>query len=99
MKARIYIAGKVTGLPWEPTVAKFAAAKLLLEARGVEAVNPIELVNDPHAPWEEAMRICLLALKDCTGIYMLPCSVDSRGAQIELQTAMELGISIDWSDE
>jgi hypothetical protein len=94
MNKTIYIAGKVTGLPPEPTAEKFKNAQIELEAKGFDVVNPIELVNDPKASWITAMATCLEALELCDAIFMLPCYADSIGAKIEHNTARKLGIQI-----
>lgn len=91
----VYIAGKVTGLKYEEVCVKFAAAQERLENRGFKVVNPMEIVPR-EATWSEAMRICLAALPECQMIYMLRCSVNSRGAKIELQRAIDLRLDLDW---
>jgi hypothetical protein len=90
MKKTIYIAGKVTGLEFEEVTQKFAAAEnMLIEQGWQKVVNPITLINNPSEEWHSAMEKCLFALKDCQAIYMLPCSVDSPGAKLELQYALD----------
>lgn len=84
----IYIAGKVTGLPYDEVLAKFNLAETIL-AKNWQVVNPIKVVNNPQEEWHAAMEKCLAALDQCEAIYMLPCSVDSPGAKIELQYALE----------
>jgi hypothetical protein len=90
----IYIAGKVTGVPVAIRTAKFEAAETMLQNRGFKTLNPIKLVKDPNTPWQEAMDICIQAVKACDSIYMLPCSTDSPGAKLELQIAMEMNKDI-----
>lgn len=91
---KIYIAGKVTGLPVAEYTQKFAEAAKEVEALGFIAVNPIEVVNDPNATWEGAMRLCIKALADCDGLYALPCTKNSKGATIELTLAANLRMPI-----
>lgn len=92
MKIKIYIAGKVTGEDPAQCAAKFKAAADELRAAGFEPVNPIELVNNPKASWCDAMKICIKALMDCTGVYLLPCHVKSVGALKERKLATDVGI-------
>ena len=89
MKKTIYIAGKVTGVPVDERTEKFQAAETMLQKRGWKTINPIKLVTDPSTSWHEAMDICFLALAKADAIYMLPCSVDSKGAQLELEFALQ----------
>jgi hypothetical protein len=93
----IYIAGKVTGLKPEVVAVKFAAAQEMWEDIGFKVVNPITLINNPNEPWNSAMEKCLTALGTCDAIYMLPCSVDSPGAKLELQRAIELNLDIHYN--
>ncbi len=94
MKKKIYIAGKVTGLPIAETTMKFGEAQKELESRGFEAVNPLAVVNDWHATWEDAMKKCIAALVTVDAVYLLPCARDSRGAKLEKQLAEHLGIPV-----
>ena len=79
---KVYIAGKVTGLPQQEVVDKFAKAQKDIEGMGFEVVNPIEVVSDFNAPWNEAMKMCVNALFECNAIVFLPCWTDSKGAQL-----------------
>ncbi|MBP4139647.1 DUF4406 domain-containing protein [Flavobacterium geliluteum] len=96
MKKKIYIAGKVTGEPIAQCTMKFGNAQKQIEALGFEVVNPLALVNDWKAPWHEAMKKCLKALIDCDGVLMLDDWHLSKGAKIELQLAISLGLSVQY---
>jgi nucleoside 2-deoxyribosyltransferase len=85
MKKKIYIAGKVTGLPQQEVIEKFANAKKAIEALGFEAVNPLEVVGDWQAPWNKAMRMCIAKLTECDAIALIPDWIDSKGARIEYE--------------
>lgn len=90
MQKTIYIAGKVTGVEPEACARKFEVVEIQIKARGYNVINPIKLVNDPNCSWQKAMKICLHAIKDVDGVFMLPCSDESDGAKIEHQYAIEL---------
>ncbi|GIZ10004.1 DUF4406 domain-containing protein [Flavobacterium sp. UMI-01] len=92
MKQKIYIAGKVTGLPQEECTMNFDVAQAAIEKIGYEAVNPLKVVNDWNASWEVAMRKCIAALMECDLILMLDNYTNSPGARIELDLAKRLGI-------
>lgn len=93
---KIYIAGKVTGLPQEEVVAKFAKAQQELQDMGYEAINPVEIVKTQaeafHTTWQKAMKLCIKALLDCEAVLLLPCWQYSVGAQIEQELADNLEI-------
>lgn len=94
MMKKIYIAGKVTGLPIEEVSDKFKAAQVELENQGFTAVNPLVVVNDPQANWNQAMKKCIGELVHCDAVYLLPCHINSPGAQFELQIAARLEIPV-----
>ncbi len=93
-KKKIYIAGKVTGLPQQEVVAKFAKAKQEIEGMGFEVVNPIEVVNDFATPWNEAMKLCIAALLECNAVVLLPCWKSSKGARLEKDSARSFGMEL-----
>ena len=94
MKKKIYIAGKVTGLPRRETFLKFKKAELAVAASGFSAINPIEVVNDENALWNVAMKACIKALIDCDAVLFLPCFINSKGAQIEFELAKDMDIKV-----
>jgi hypothetical protein len=97
---KIYISGKVTGLPRDYALAKFECTKQELLKLGFtedEIWNPTEHVNQ-DTTWQEAMDICMPALEDSTAIVMQADWIDSTGAQMELERATELGIFFYFED-
>ncbi len=96
-KQTIYIAGKVSGLPYTTVERKFATAANYCREQGFEPINPIEEVNDENAEWNAAMRICIRSLMTADAIMLLPCWVDSPGAILEYKLAARLGMPMyDW---
>lgn len=90
MKKKIYIAGKVTGLPQQEVVEKFAKAQKDIEEMGFEVVNPIVVVNDFETPWNKAMRMCIAGLTECDAIVLLPDWHESKGARLESDLSIAL---------
>lgn len=88
---RIYIAGPMTGYP-ELNFPAFHAEAARLRGFGFDVVSPAE-VNVPHpGGWELAMRADIAVLVTCDAIAYLPGWEKSRGAQLEHQIAMALGM-------
>ncbi len=89
----VYIAGKVTGLPYLPTVEKFNQAEQRLSKAGYKVVNPMKIVPE-ETTWQDAMKTCVAAISQCDCIYMLHDWKQSEGAVMELETALRLGLTV-----
>lgn len=90
---RIYIAGKMTGLP-ELNFPAFHAEAARLRALGHEVINPTEINPDQHMTWLECMRTDIAALVFCDAIQLLPGWQNSKGATLEHHIAERLGLHI-----
>ncbi len=95
---KIYIAGKITGLPKQQYIAKFTTAEIELTAAGHVTVNPCRLGIPDEATLEQALLVCLTHLRQCDAIYLLPCWQQSPGAVIERQYAIDHGLEIMYAD-
>lgn len=91
---RIYISGRITGLPYPIAVKRFAVAARRLRNLGHHPVNPIDNGLPRDATWAEYMRAGLATLRRCDGICMLRGWERSRGAQIERRAALKRGMPI-----
>lgn len=92
-KPVIYIAGKVTGLPWRDTYLKFTKAQIELEAQGYCVINPMNIVSR-SANWNDAMRICISYIPHADEMFLLRDYKDSKGAMFELEIAKFLELEI-----
>ena len=88
----------MTGLPEFNYPAFFAAEDIL---KGLypdaEFVNPARLdgdVNPKDLTWEFCLRRDLKILLDCTDLVLLPGWEKSKGANLELHVAKQVGIKI-----
>lgn len=90
---RWYVAGPMSGLPLLNFPA-FNAAAARIRALGHEAVNPAEVNPDPNMAWAEAMKRDIPELLKCDGVVMLPGWQSSRGARIEHNLAVQLGLRV-----
>jgi hypothetical protein len=90
---RVYLSGKMTGLP-DLGFAAFSRAAASLRASGYEVINPAELDAADAAPkeWHEYLRRDIAQLVTCDAIALLPNWTDSRGARLERHIAKELGM-------
>ena len=95
---KIYIAGKISGLPKAQYTAKFRAAEIELNAAGHDTVNPCRLGIPDTATTEQALLVCLTYLRHCDAIYLLPDWQQSPGAVIERQFAIDHGLEIMYAD-
>lgn len=95
MNKKLYISGKITGLPLPEAMAKFANTCAHAAILGFTPVNPFEV--SPYAPekvWADYMGDCIRELLQCDEILLLPDWHMSRGARIEYCTAREMGMPV-----
>lgn len=109
----VYVSGQITGV--KNSRERFGAASELLERRGYEALNPYsvspctdgsceEWPGNPRSnghTWACWLRFDLVALLQCDMIFTLPGWEKSRGAVLEVQTALGVGIPVHhltWAD-
>ncbi len=91
---KIYISGKITGLPLSEVRQRFADTAAFLDAIGFEAVNPLTNGLDESADWKEHMVADIRMLLDCEAIYMMDNWIESRGASIEYDIANRLNMDV-----
>lgn len=87
----VYIAGKVTGLPYKEVYEKFEKRQLELEAKGFIVINPCKFVRQ-NEDWKTAMQICIVLLQYADYICRLPDYNESAGARLEWSVAIALNI-------
>lgn len=90
---KIYIAGPMSGLP-ELNFPAFHAEAARLRALGYEVVNPAEINSDPNAGWLACMRADIRELVTCDAVALLSGWSKSRGANIEYDLAVRLGLVV-----
>lgn len=91
---KIYISGPISGLPLETVYNNFTNAEVQLLEQGYEPVNPLNNGLPTNATWEEHMRADLRLLLDCDAIYMLEGWEKSRGARIEHDLGIDIGLGV-----
>ena len=90
---KVYIAGKVSRLPYDEALEKFQKAEDKLTALGLEVVNPMKTVSHKLS-WKECMDVLLPIVRECDAIYLLPDWKNSLGALQEYTEAEKYGLII-----
>ena len=101
VKLKVYISGKITGLPIAEARAKFEKAEIMFKEKDLEPVNPFKVCKDiegPYTTWEEYMVRDLEALLGCNAIYMLDNWGASKGARVEHAVAQALGLVVHYEN-
>lgn len=97
-RTKIYLAGPITGHDLEKRRKEFTLVKEVLEAVArhqdidVQVISPMDLCHDHDKKWESYMRECIKVLVGCDALVLLPDWRDSRGANLEYEIAMRLGM-------
>lgn len=93
---KCYVAGKIGDLPEEVYTKKFFHAALEVQYQlGMEPILPIDVIHDHDKSWLNHMRADLIALlQHCDAVYACIDWRDSKGARIEVQLAIWLGIEV-----
>lgn len=100
-RQRVYICGPITGKP-DLNRPAFKQAEEHLERLGYQPVNPHEVCKNVVALhvgyhwelWQACMRADIRELVTCDLVAVLPDSDKSRGACLEIDLAINLGISV-----
>lgn len=92
----IYLSGPMSGIPDHNRLA-FRGAANLLRALGHTVLSPAEFPNDGKS-WEECLRLDILFLLQCDHIVLLSGWEGSRGANLELRIAQNLGMEVSLYD-
>ena len=91
---KIYISGKISGLPYDVVQTRFNDAESLLAEIGFEVVNPLKNGLAVDSTWNEHLCKDIAMLLPCDAIYMMDNWVDSLGASIEYDIAFRMGKDI-----
>lgn len=86
---KIYISGKISGLPIKEVISKFQTACDKLRRFGLEPMNPLNNGLPLDADWADQMGKDISILLRCDAIYLLPDYSESEGAKIELAVARQ----------
>jgi hypothetical protein len=93
MNRTAYIAGKISGLPKGQVKDKFNLIATRLTGMGYHVVEP-STINDDSLPWDHAVRSEIKKMLECDEVHLLPDWQESRGAQLERDIALRLGMHV-----
>ena len=93
-RGKVYISGPITGYDLEERAAEFMWAEMKVQEVGGEPINPMGLGLPDSASWEQHMRHDITLLLTCDGIIMLNGWENSKGARLEMDIAISLGMPI-----
>lgn len=96
---KVYISGKITGLPYEVVEKKFYAAEMALKKLNHNPINPLKNGLGQSESWEKHMLRDIDLLINCDAILMLDDWEDSKGARMERRIAEKCGITILTEDD
>jgi len=91
---KVYISGKISGLPFDEVEQKFNRAEWLLEDIGAVPVNPLKNGLCRSSSWEQHMVRDIEMLLECDALLLLTTWIDSKGANIEYYIAKMQGLKI-----
>lgn len=97
MARRWYLSGPITGYP-DLNRQAFTSAARELRGSGWDVSNPFDVAINTPAEWVECLRADLQELLLCSGIIMLQGWPQSRGARLELSTALALDYPVMFYD-
>lgn len=99
---RIYISGKMRGLPEEESRKKFEAARQYLIELGHDVINPWDSEKEKEeqcSEWSDYILYDLRIIKGCDAIYMLDNWKQSNGAKCEHAFASGRGMEILYEEQ
>lgn len=96
---KIYIAGKITGLPRAAIALKFETVAAALTAEGHDVFIPTVLPAYESVPHEDYMHICYAMIDICDAIFLLDDWQKSKGARMECQYAADWRKQIIYQNE
>lgn len=89
----LYLAGPITGIA-DHNFPAFAAAAQRLRAAGHRVRDPSAHGVDPNMDWADYVYRGLHELLSCEAVAVLDGWQHSRGAQLEVHVARELGMDV-----
>ena len=96
---KVYVAGKVTGLPNSEVFRKFNGSVRTLKEGGHAVMSPAVLVLNEDFEHEDYMHVCFAMIDVCDAVFMQRDWRDSEGARMEREYATDRRKRIIYEDE
>ena len=96
---KVYVAGKVTGLPKNEVFRKFNGSVRTLKEGGHAVMSPAVLVLNEDFEHEDYMHVCFAMIDVCDAVFMQRDWRDSEGARMEREYATDHRKRIIYEDE
>jgi len=96
---KIYISGKISGLPIEEVKQKFSNAETHLKSKGWDPVNPLNNGLPENSTWEQHIGKDIELLLGCEAIALLDDWILSKGASLELVVAQHSKMEVYWMED
>ena len=96
---KVYVAGKVTGLPKNEVFRKFNESVRMLKEGGHAVMSPAVLVLNEGFGHEDYMHVCYAMIDVCDAVFMQRDWRDSEGARMEREYATDHRKRIIYEDE
>lgn len=92
---KVYVAGKISGLPLDVARANFDKYEDILKAQGYEVVNPMKITKfEAGKAWIDYMLECIAELRTCEAIFLQSNWMNSVGARAEHELALGMNLKI-----
>jgi hypothetical protein len=90
-----YVAGKMSGLPIDNVKEKFNYVANKLIQKGYHVINPLKMADhNDQKSWDESVRLEIKKMLECDEVHLLPDWQESRGAMLERDIALRLGMEV-----
>lgn len=86
----VYIAGKISGLPYRRTYLKFLFIEIVLVLSGYDPINPMREIPQDWT-WEQQVEKGKYLATEADAIYLISNWRNSKGAYRELLAYMRTG--------
>lgn len=93
MNRTAYVTGQISGIPADQIKNRFNTVANQLYIHGYRVEGPVA-VSDNAAKGESAIRNDIKRMLECDEVHMLPDWQDCKGAQLERDIAIRLGMVV-----